>query len=222
MAEKSPDELSQMMKISAELGELNHERFQDWQAPFTPDNARPALLAFSGDVYMGMDAPNQFTERDYTHAQKVLRILSGLYGVLRPLDLMQPYRLEMGSSLPTDRGRDLYSFWGDRITEALNADMPASPGPAAVINLASNEYFRSVNLDKLKAKLITPTFLDGKDGGAPKMIAFFAKRAWGAMAGWIIRNRIKSLRGLRAFDELGYAYSTERSTTDDLVFVRHN
>ena len=222
MAAKSPGEISAMMGISAELGELNFERFQDWEAPFTPDTARPALLAFSGDVYLGMDAPNTFTERDYTHAQKVLRILSGLYGVLRPLDLMQPYRLEMGSTLATDRGRDLYQFWGDRITDALNADLAASPGPAAVVNLASNEYFRSVDPDKLDGRLVTPKFLDSRDGGEPKMISFFAKRARGAAAGWIIRSRLKSVRGLRDFTGLGYAHDPDRSAPDEPVFVRHH
>ena len=125
------------MDISAELAELNFDRYQDFHEPFTTADARPALLAFAGDVYQGMDAAATFTERDYTHAQKVLRILSGLYGVLRPLDLMQPYRLEMGSKLATDRGRDLYQYWGERITDVLNADLAASPGPAVVVNLAS-------------------------------------------------------------------------------------
>lgn len=222
MAAKSPEEISAMMGISPELGELNFERFQDWEAPFTPDTARPALLAFSGDVYMGMDAPNTFTERDYTHAQKVLRILSGLYGVLRPLDLMQPYRLEMGSTLATDRGRDLYQFWGDRITEVLNADLADSPGPDAVVNLASNEYFRSVNPDRLDGRLVTPKFLDSRDGAEPKTIAFFAKRARGAAAGWIIRSRLKSIRGLQDFTGLGYAYDPDRSRPDEPVFVRHH
>ncbi|MCY4663745.1 MAG: peroxide stress protein YaaA, partial [Acidimicrobiaceae bacterium] len=141
MRQKTPDEIAKLMSISAELAELNFERYADWEAPFTPADARPALLAFAGDVYQGMDAAATFTERDYTHAQKVLRILSGLYGVLRPLDLMQPYRLEMGSRLATDRGRDLYSYWGERITEMLNEDLAASPGPAVVVNLASHEYF---------------------------------------------------------------------------------
>ena len=118
MRQKSPDEIAKLMGISSDLAELNFERFADWEAPFTPADARPALLAFNGDVYQGMDAAATFTERDYTHAQKVLRILSGLYGVLRPLDLMQPYRLEMGSKLATDRGGDLYTYWGERITDA--------------------------------------------------------------------------------------------------------
>jgi uncharacterized protein len=221
MAKKSPRELSKMMSISESLGELNHERFLDWETPFTPTNARPAVLAFSGDVYMGMEA-GTFTERDFTHAQKTLRILSGLYGVLRPLDLMQPYRLEMGSSVKTSKGKDLYSFWGDTLTEQINADMAESPGSDALINLASNEYFGAVNTKKLDARLVSPVFLDSKDGGDPKIISFFAKRARGSMSGWIIRNRIKSPRALLDFTEDGYRYDAERSQPDRPVFVRTN
>jgi cytoplasmic iron level regulating protein YaaA (DUF328/UPF0246 family) len=219
MAEKSPRDLSKMMGISESLAELNHERFLDWETPFTPTNARPAVLAFSGDVYIGMDA-GTFTERDFTHAQKVLRILSGLYGVLRPLDLMQPYRLEMGSTVKTTRGKDLYSFWGDTITEQLNADLAESPGARALINLASNEYFGAVDTDTLDARLVSPVFLDSKDGGEPKIISFFAKRARGSMAGWIIRNRVTSPKALLEFAEDGYRHDPERSTTDRPVFVR--
>ena len=222
MRQKSPDEIAKLMDISAELAELNFDRYQDWEEPFTADDARPALLAFAGDVYQGMDAAATFTERDYTHAQKVLRILSGLYGVLRPLDLMQPYRLEMGSKLATDRGRDLYQYWGERITDMLNADLAASPGPAVVVNLASNEYFRSVDTGRLDGRLVTPAFLDGRGDNEPKMISFFAKRARGSMAGWIIRSRVKSVRGLRDFDGLGYGFDPERSSTDRPVYVRYS
>lgn len=222
MARKSPSEISKMMSVSASLGELNHERFQDWERPFTVDNARPALLAFTGDVYLGMDPAGTFTERDYTHAQKTLRILSGLYGVLRPLDLMQPYRLEMGSQVTTQRGKDLYSFWGDTITDQLNADIAASPGADVLINLASNEYFGSVNAANIDARIVTPTFLDAKNGGPHKIVSFFAKRARGAMSGWIIRNRIASVRALNDFDGMGYRYDVERSTVDQPVFVRED
>ena len=221
MRGKSPDELSAMMGISSSLAELNFERFADWQTPFTPRDARPALLAFSGDVYRGMDAAATFDTRDYTHAQKVLRILSGLYGVLRPLDLMQPYRLEMGSKLVTERGNSLYAYWGGRITSLLNADLAASPGPAMVVNLASHEYFRSLDVEKLEGRIITPWFLDSRNGAEPKVISFFAKRARGAMAGWIIRNRVKSMRGLRDFDGLGYRFDPSRSVLAKPVFVRH-
>ena len=222
MAAKSPAEIGKMMSISPSLAELNWERFQEWSPPFTPGNARPAVLSFNGDVYLGLDARNTFSERDFTHAQKTLRILSGLYGVLRPLDLIQPYRLEMGSKLTTTRGRDLYQFWGDDITDVLNADVAASPGSPALVNLASNEYFGAVNVDRLEARVITPAFLDSKDGGPYKTVPFFAKRARGAMAGWIIQNRAKSGRALRGFDGLGYRYSEERSTPAHLVFVREN
>ena len=222
MSDKSPAELSKMMSVSEALGELNHERFQDWERPFTPDNSRPALLAFTGDVYLGMDPGGTFTERDYTQAQKVLRILSGLYGVLRPLDLMQPYRLEMGSQVDTDRGKDLYTFWGDRITQQLNADMAESPGAKALINLASNEYFGSVHADAIDARVVSPTFLDSKNGGDYKIVSFFAKRARGSMAGWIIRNRIKSVKALNEFDGMGYRYDAERSTVDAPVFIRED
>ncbi len=156
MATKTPDDLSAMMSISPSLAELNFERFQDWEPPFTPANARPAVLAFNGDTYIGLDAPGSFTERDYTHAQKVLRILSGLHGVLRPLDLIQPYRLEMGSRVEHPGGHDLYSFWGDRVTDALNADLDASPGARVLVNLASNEYFGVVQSDRVDGRVITP------------------------------------------------------------------
>ncbi len=220
MATKSPDDLASMMSISPSLAELNFDRFQNWEAEFTADNSRPALLAFAGDVYMGMDAPNTFSERDFTHAQKTLRILSGLYGVLRPLDRMQPYRLEMGSKLKTDRGRDLYEFWGDRVTDMINADLDDSPGSAALINLASNEYFGAINENRLDGRLVSPVFLDSKDGKDPKIISFFAKRARGSMAGWIIQNRIKSVKALDEFDVDGYTFDADRSTTNEPVFVR--
>ncbi len=222
MRSKSPDEIASLMSISPSLAELNFERFQSWERPFTADNARPALLAFSGDVYLGMDAPNTFSERDFTHAQKTLRILSGLYGVLRPLDLMQPYRLEMGSKLTNPRGRDLYAFWGDIIADQLNADLEASPGAPVLVNLASNEYFNAVDRDRLQARIISPTFLDSKEGGPHKIVSFFAKRARGAMAGWIIQNRVKSVKALQQFDGMGYAFDAERSTPDNPVFSRSN
>ena len=221
MAKKSPAQISKMMSVSVALGELNHERFQDWERPFTPANSRPAVLAFTGDVYMGMDA-STFTERDFTHAQKTLRILSGLYGVLRPLDLMQAYRLEMGSMVTTPRGKDLYSFWGATITEQLNADLAESPGSNTLINLASNEYFGAVKAKALDGRLVSPVFLDGKDGAEPKIVSFFAKRARGSMSGWIIRNRVKSPKALLDFAEDGYRYDAERSQADRPVFVRYN
>jgi len=220
MAGKSPDELSRMMDISPQLGELNFERFQDWTLPFTPANARPAVLAFNGDTYVGLDVRGSFSERDYTHAQKVLRILSGLHGVLRPLDLIQPYRLEMGSKVRTDRGTTLYDFWGDDVTERLNADIAASPGSKVLVNLASHEYFSVVRTERVDARIVSPRFLDAKGDGDHKVVGFFAKRARGAMASWLIRERITSPKRLVEFDADGYRYDESRSTRDEPTFTR--
>ena len=220
LAAKSPDELGSLMSISPKLAELNFTRFHDWERPFTPENARPALLAFHGDVYVGMDAANSFSERDFTHAQKTLRILSGLYGVLRPLDLMQPYRLEMGTRLATSAGRDLYDFWGDEVTDALNVAIEQSPGANVLVNLASNEYFGAVRPDRIDAPIVSPVFLDAKDDGDYRIVSFFAKKARGAMSAWIIRNRVKSRKALAEFDGMGYRFDAERSTADQPVFLR--
>ena len=221
MAGKSPDDLSKMMSISAKLADLNHERFQDWTTPFTTDNARPAVLAFDGDTYTGLDAPSSFSERDYTHAQKVLRILSGLHGVLRPLDLIQPYRLEMGSKVEHRNGSDLYSYWGDEVTDQLNASLADSPGAKVLVNLASNEYFSVVQPDRFDGRIISPRFLDAKKGGGYKIVSFFAKQARGSMAGWIVRERITTAKALVAFDANGYRYDAGRSTPDEPTFIRH-
>jgi uncharacterized protein len=220
MSRQSPADLSQLMAISPALAELNHERFQTWTPPTTPGPARPAVLAFNGDTYVGLDAPASFDERDYTHAQKVLRILSGLHGVLRPLDLIQPYRLEMGSKVRHGKGDDLYSFWGDKVTDQLNRDLDRSPGTPALVNLASNEYFGVVQPKRIEGRVINTKFLDPGADGEPRTVGFFAKRARGAMAGWIIRNRVTSVSALTDFDANGYSYSPERSTTDELVFTR--
>lgn len=220
MARKSPDELSRMMSISPKLGELNFERFQDWTLPFTPENARPAVLAFNGDTYVGLDVRGTFSERDYTHAQKVLRILSGLHGVLRPLDLIQPYRLEMGSKVRTERGSTLYDFWGDDVTDRLNADLAASPGAKVLVNLASHEYFSVVHPDRIDGRIVSPRFLDAKGDGEHKVVSFFAKRARGAMASWIVRERITSAKRLVEFDADGYRYDASRSTPDEPTFTR--
>ncbi|MGI9608307.1 MAG: peroxide stress protein YaaA [Acidimicrobiales bacterium] len=222
MAAKSPDEIESLMGVSSSLAELNFTRFQEWERPFTPANARPALLAFHGDVYMGMDAPRSFDERDFTHAQKTLRILSGLYGVLRPLDLMQPYRLEMGTRLPTARGSDLYSFWGEQVTDTLNVAIDSSPGSNVLVNLASKEYFGAVLPERIDAPIISPVFLDAKADGDYRIVSFFAKRARGVMSAWIIRNRIKSRRALLDFDGMGYTHDPERSTSDRPTFIRRS
>lgn len=220
MSRQSPDDLADLMSISPALAELNFERFQDWEPPTSPDPARPAVLAFNGGTYLGLDAPSTFGERDYTHTQKVLRILSGLHGVLRPLDLIQPYRLEMGSKVRHGRGADLYSFWGHKVTDQLNRDLDKSPGAKVLVNLASVEYFGAVQPERIDGRVISPKFLDAKGDGEHKIVAFFAKRARGAMAGWIVRERITALSGLSEFDGDGYRYSAERSTTDEPVFLR--
>ena len=222
MARKSPDDLSTLMSISSSLAELNHERFQDWTTPFTPDNARPAVLAFNGDTYTGLDAASSFTARDFTHAQKVLRILSGLHGALRPLDLIQPYRLEMGSKVGHPGGKDLYSFWGDDVTNHLNVALAESPGANVLVNLASNEYFSVVQPERLDGRIVSPRFLDAKGDGEYKIISFFAKQARGAMAGWMIRERITTLKALTDFNDNGYRYDAERSTRDEPVFTRRS
>lgn len=220
MRARSPEDVASLMSISLDLAALNVQRYQDFTLPFTPRNARPAVLAFTGDTYQGVAAWDRFDARDFTEAQKTMRILSGLYGVLRPLDLMQPYRLEMGTKLATRRGDTLYEFWGRRITDVLNADLAESPGPDAVVNLASNEYFSAVDADSLDGRLITPTFLDQGKGGDYRVVSFFAKRARGEMAAWLVRNRIRSVRAIREFDAAGYAYDPSRSSPDQPVFIR--
>jgi len=217
LVKKSPAELGELMHLSPALADLNVERFQDWEENFTTENARPALLAFRGDVYVGMDV-GRYSERDFTRAQKDLRILSGLHGVLKPLDLIQPYRLEMGTNLTTSRGETLYEFWGDQISEVLSADLDEHRS-RVVINLASKEYFSAVNEDVLKARVLSPRFLDEKNGKF-KIVSFYAKQARGAMASWLILNRINSVRSINEFSDMGYAYSPERSTPDVPTFVR--
>jgi hypothetical protein len=219
MRGKAPDEVADLMSISLDLAELNVRRYHDF-TPFTTRNARPAVLAFVGDVYMGMDVRGRFGERDYTEAQKTVRILSGLYGLLRPLDLIQPYRLEMGTKLRTDRGETLYDYWAGAITDMVNADLAASPGPDAVVNLASNEYFRAVRPEALHGRLISPRFLDADPDGHHRVVPFFAKRARGEMAAWLVVNRVRSVRALREFHGAGYRYDRERSTPAEPVFVR--
>ena len=222
MAKKTPDEIRTLMGISDALAEVNFTRFQEWERPFTPKNSRPALLAFHGDVYLGMNAPATFTERDYTHAQKTLRILSGLYGVLRPLDLMQPYRLEMGTKLPTTAGSDLYAFWAGQVTDTLNEAIAASPGADVLVNLASHEYFNAVEPERIDGSIVTPVFLDAKGDGDFRIVSFFAKRARGSMSAWIIKNRVKSARALRDFDGMGYTFDPERSSRERPVFIRRS
>lgn len=217
MATKTPADLRNLMDISDELAQLNHERFQLFEHEFNRSNSRPAVIAFKGDAYQGLNV-DEFGERDFTYAQRHLRILSGLYGVLRPLDLMQPYRLEMGTALQTDRGKDLYEYWGNRITDSLNADL-ARYRTKVLVNLASKEYFTSVRTDELDARVISPVFRDF-NRGEYRIISFFAKRARGEMASWMIRNKVTSVKALRSFGGMGYEYSPALSTTSRPTFIR--
>ena len=211
-----PHQVSNLMGISDKLGQLNAERFQSWHTPFTPDNARPAALAFNGDVYTGLDA-RSFSDKEFEFAQRHLRILSGLYGILRPLDLMQPYRLEMGTRFENRRGKDLYAFWGSRITDELNRLLKADDG--VLINLASNEYFKSVRKKELDASIITPHFKDWKNGQY-KMISFYAKKARGLMCRYAIQNGITKAEDLKGFNLDGYYFSSEQSDDKTWTFLR--
>ncbi len=213
----SSDQIATLMKLSDKLAGLNAARFGEWSLPFTPENSRQAVLAFNGDVYSGLDA-NSFSEDDFEFAQQHFRILSGLYGLLKPLDLMQAYRLEMGTKLDNDRGANLYQFWGDIITNELNQAL-AAQGDEILINLASNEYFKAVNKKSLKATLITPQFKDWKNGQY-KMISFYAKKARGLMARYIIQNKLTSIEEVKNFDLAGYQFSSDLSKGNDLVFTR--
>lgn len=209
----SKSELMDFMEISEPLAELNRQRFKDWNTPFTPDNASSALFTFSGDVYEGLNAAS-LTKRDITFAQKHLRILSGLYGLLRPLDLIQPYRLEMGRPLATRGAKNLYEFWKEPITAALNQ----LPGDQ-LVNLASQEYFKAIDKKTLAKQVISPVFKDEKNGKL-KIISFYAKKARGVMTKYLIKNRISDLDGLLAFAGDGYTYSPALSKPDAPVFTR--
>lgn len=217
LRKKSRPQLRELMGISENLADLNFSRYNEWALPFTEDNARAALFAFKGDVYTGFELES-YKKADLNFAQKHLRILSGLYGVLRPLDLMQPYRLEMGTALKTKGGKTLYDFWGESITENLNESLKKNRSKE-VINLASKEYFSSVKANQLEGRLITPQFKDLKNGSY-KIISFYAKKARGMMCDYMIRNRIKSPEGLKGFDTDGYSFNDELSTGDDWVFTR--
>lgn len=214
----SPEEVSSLMSISEKLGILNSNRFLQWQLPFTPNNSKQALLAFKGDVYEGMDV-NSFSVEDLNWADQQLRILSGLYGLLKPLDLIQPYRLEMGTRFANHSGKNLYEFWGHKITDQLNQQL-APHTEACVINLASNEYFKSVNSKLLNARVITPVFKDWKNDKY-KIISFYAKKARGMMSAYIIKNRIENPADIKQFDTAGYAFCAEQSNEKNWVFLRH-
>lgn len=213
----SPQQISELMGISDKLAGLNAARFGEWHTPFTPDNAKPAAQAFQGDVYTGLDAA-RFSDADNRFAQSHLRILSGLYGVLRPLDLIQPYRLEMGTKLSNPAGKDLYAFWRSTVTRALN-DAIAESGSQVLVNLASNEYFKAIEQKSLDARVVTPVFKDEKNGRY-KIISLYAKKARGLMSAWIIHQRLNDVAGLEEFNAAGYRFDAAASEGDTLVFSR--
>ena len=213
----TPDYIAFLMKVSDKIAGLNATRFESWSSTFTTYNAKQAVYAFRGDVYTGLDA-DTLSIKSLSRAQSQLRILSGLYGLLRPLDLMQPYRLEMGTSLANAKGANLYQFWGDVITDEVNLAL-SEQGDDIVVNLASNEYFKAVKPKLIKGSLITPVFKDCKKGQY-KVISFFAKRARGMMVRYILDNDIKKLYGLTKFDAAGYYYCEAESTPASPVFKR--
>lgn len=217
LKEKSPQQIAELMSLSDALSALNVARYQAWSPRFTARNSRPAVLAFNGDVYEGLDA-RSLSGGDLDWAQQHVGVLSGLYGVLRPLDLMQPYRLEMGTRLATERGANLYQFWGGTIAEALNAALQADQTPV-LVNLASQEYFKSVDRKVLKARVVECVFEDWK-GGRYKVISFLAKRARGLMTRYAIQHRIATPGKLEGFDLEGYAFAADASAPDRLVFRR--
>jgi cytoplasmic iron level regulating protein YaaA (DUF328/UPF0246 family) len=210
-------DLAELMKLSMKLSQLNFDRYHNWKTPFTLKNAKQAALAMKGDVYSGLDAET-LDEEGFNFAQQHLRILSGLYGVLRPLDLMQPYRLEMGTKLPNEQGKDLYAYWGEQITQSINKDLKAQ-GDDILINLASNEYFKSIKPKLIQGRIITPQFKEKKDGGY-RMIGVFAKRARGLMSRYIIDNRLQEPMAIQSFDREGYRYNKRLSKDDQWVFTR--
>lgn len=210
-------ELMKLMHISLDLAQLNYTRFQEFTADPATEATRPAVLAFAGDTYQGLEAASLDAD-ELAWAQDHLRILSGLYGVLRPLDAMQPYRLEMGSRLKTPRGKNLYEYWGSRISEALN-EQAAAAGAQVLVNCASQEYFGAVDLSALKLRVVTPVFMEDKNG-TPKVVSFYAKRARGAMARYIIQHRLNDAASLKDFDAGGYAYQPDLSEPDKPVFLR--
>lgn len=215
LKKKKPKDLMELMDISEKLADLNWERNQNWSLPFTPENARPAVYAFDGDVYTGLDAYTIPADKTAVLQDK-LRILSGLYGILKPLDLMQPYRLEMGTSLPISTNKNLYEFWKKKLTKALNDELEADE---LFLNLASNEYFSAVDAKALKVPVITPEFKDYKDGKL-KMISFFAKKARGLMVRYIIDTNAETIDDLKKFNYEGYAFDANLSKGNTLVFTR--
>jgi len=219
MRELSSLDISELMKVSTKIADLNFDRFEAWNKNFTEKNAKQAALAFKGDVYTGLDAES-FTAKDFAFAQKHFRMLSGLYGLLRPLDLMQPYRLEMGTRLSTDRGKNLYEFWGDEVTEGLNAQLKKIKSKY-LINLASNEYFKVVKPKVLNGEIITPAFKELKNGEY-KMIGIYAKKARGLLSRYIIQNQLSDIEDIKSFDVDGYKFNKKVSEGNNWVFTRKN
>ena len=217
LRELAPQQIAELMHVSDKIALLNAERNAEWHTPFTPDNAKQAVFMFNGDVYEGIAADTLEPEQ-IQYLQQHVRLLSGLYGVLRPLDLMQPYRLEMGTAFANTRGKNLYEFWGDIITDLLN-DTLAQAGSDILINLASQEYFKSVNTKKLKARLIIPVFKDEKNGKY-KIISFYAKRARGLMVRYAAEHNITDPEMLKNFDYEGYSFNAAASNESEWVFMR--
>jgi len=213
----SSQDLSKLMGISEKLGDLNYQRFQCWEIPFTPQNAKQAIFSFQGEVYQGLNAES-LCDSSLQTAQKNLRILSGLYGCLKPLDLIQPYRLEMGTKYQNKRGTNLYQFWGSRITDFLNSEMKAQ-GTSILVNLASEEYFKSVKKKELQGEIIAPIFKDCKNGKY-KVISFYAKKARGLMSRFIVKNKLTKPEEIQEFNLEGYYFSPEESTESSPIFLR--
>lgn len=210
-------DIAELMNVSSKIADLNFERYEKWSPTFTTENSKQAILAFKGDVYLGLDAQS-FNASDFTFSQKHLRILSGLYGLLRPLDLMQPYRLEMGSKLKTSRGKNLYEFWDTLITDGLNKQL-SKIGSEVLLNLASNEYFKSIKTKTLQAEIITPVFKDYKNGDY-KMIGVYAKKARGLLSRYIIKNKITQVNSIKSFNEEHYKFNKKLSKGTQWVFTR--
>lgn len=213
----SCQKLQDLMGISEALGTLNRERFQEIELPVSAEKGKQAALAFAGDTYVGLDAPSLSAD-DLAFAQEHLGILSGFYGLLRPMDLIQPYRLEMGTRLKTRRGKDLYAFWGDRIRQRIEAHVSGHERPV-LVNLASQEYFKATRPKDLRLRTVTPSFYEMRPGG-PKMISFLAKKARGMMARYMIVNRIEEPEALKGFDREGYAFDPDGSEGDSWRFIR--
>lgn len=211
------DDIMKLMSVSENIANLTVQRFQDWKLPFDEQNAKQAALAFNGDTYTGLDAET-FSQDDFNYSQEHLRILSGLYGLLRPLDLIQPYRLEMGTTMNNSKGKNLYEFWGTKISEQLNRDINNNKSKY-IVNCASDEYFKVIDFPTLNVPVIKPIFKDVKNG-VPKVISFFAKRARGMMSKYIIKNRVQSIDDLHGFNDNGYAFQSDQSENHELVYIR--